>query len=79
MPTWNPEVSPDNRVIWPPQGLPLAVIINVVIFVVLSTAAIGVRVFVRAKDKVFGWDDGLMVVGGVSSALCARSFAVGSR
>ncbi|KXJ93359.1 hypothetical protein Micbo1qcDRAFT_232914 [Microdochium bolleyi] len=75
MPTWNPDVNPDNRIIWPPHGLPLAVIVNVAIFVVLSTAAIGLRVFVRAKDKVFGWDDGVMVAGGIGF-ICASILAI---
>jgi len=65
MQVWNPEANPDNRVIYPPHGLPLAIIINVAFFAIVSTISIGIRVFVRAKDKVFGWDDGIMVAGGV--------------
>lgn len=65
MATWNPEADPNNRVIYPPHGLPLAVIIIVAFFAIVSTISIGIRVFVRTKDKVFGWDDGIMVAGGV--------------
>lgn len=68
---------------WVPEltGSGLAIVASSITLAILSLIVVGLRSFVRLRENVFGWDDGLMVGGLVSlnfdiflEALSRRSF-----
>lgn len=68
---WNEDIDSELRILQP-VGLPLVIITISSIFLFFSIAFAAIRSQVRYKDGVFGWDDGLMVAGAVSSSLISR-------
>lgn len=58
------EVDPNIRSI-PLEGLSLAIVVVSVICLVFSLLAVGGRTYSRAKDRMFGLDDGLVLIGTV--------------
>lgn len=48
------------------DGTGRATIVTSVICGFLSVVVVGLRCFVRSRDKTFGWDDGFMLGGVVS-------------
>ncbi|RDW85687.1 hypothetical protein BP5796_04012 [Coleophoma crateriformis] len=47
----------------PLEGFPLVILVVSVVCLSLSTIAVGLRTYLRLKDRVFGWDDGLILIG----------------
>ncbi len=61
----------------PLEGLAMGIFVTSVVFFVLTTIVMILRVWIRLRTKCFGTDDWLMCVGWVSAAepLCSRSSA----
>lgn len=82
-PGWNPDVDPNNRIIQP-TGLALSVIVMGSVLAVLTTILTAARTYVRVVDRVFGWDDGLMIagyltyVGAVAVGIWAHLIGIGT-
>ena len=58
------DVDPSARLI-APDGLPLAIIVISSIFFALSIVTVALRTYIRIKKRIFGLEDGFMVVGTV--------------
>ncbi|KAB8292962.1 hypothetical protein EYC80_007326 [Monilinia laxa] len=51
------------------EGFPLVIFIVSIICLLFSTITVSIRTYVRVNEGVFGWDDGLIVVGLVTFTL----------
>ncbi|KAG9253243.1 cytochrome P450 [Emericellopsis atlantica] len=82
--TWNDDLDPRLGIITP-VGLPLGIITTSSIFLFFSLLFAGIRSHVRWQDRVFGWDDGLMVAGtiahvaSVSVGIAGQLTGIGTR
>jgi hypothetical protein len=59
-------VDPDARYVAELKGTGLAIVATSLVCVVISTIIVGLRSYLRTYERVFGWDDGLMIGGLVS-------------
>jgi hypothetical protein len=62
-------VDPSAQNVETLQGLGLTIVVTSIACCIISMIIVGLRSFVRLHEKVFGWDDALMVAGLVCSAL----------
>lgn len=60
-------VDPDLRSVLPLTGTSLAIVITAIICGSLSIPVVTLRTILRFKDDLFGWDDGLMLGGMVTT------------
>jgi hypothetical protein len=60
-----------------PEGLALAILVTTLVFVVLTTIVIAMRIFIRLKTGTFGTDDWVMSAGYASSSLFPASVGDG--
>lgn len=58
------EVDPNARYV-PLEGLSMAIVVISSICIIFSIAAVGLRTYARLQDRLFGLDDGLVVMGTV--------------
>lgn len=56
-------VDPNLRAVLPLDGTSLAIVIVSITCGVISALVVGLRIYVRFGEHVFGWDDGLMLGG----------------
>lgn len=45
------------------EGFPLIIFIVSIVCLAISAITIAIRTYIRLRDSVFGWDDGLIVLG----------------
>jgi hypothetical protein len=60
-------VDPELRVVLPLVGTSLAIVVTAIVCGVISLIVVALRMYVRVGERVFGWDDWLMMGGMVST------------